>query len=378
MGNSLKKANSNKTAVKHQNLSPKKVIMVGLDETGKTTILERISNDITMDEPVPGFTIETCKYKNLSINAWNIAANNDKIRSQWNALLHLVYQDTDGIIFVIDSCDRIRIDNSEGFFWDTVRRHFDMLLEQDYVKNATLLILANKEDKSDAMNINTISEKLELNTLRNRQWFITSCSAINENDYGVNKGFEWLLDTLNNNKYCICAVNGIRKSRRSSASPSWLYRYYVPNDKDKNKNWFRINYVKIIRSDVIRMICDNKTRNIISLHGNGMICIFNGLNLNKLYSFKVDGMFFMDITISPNLYGNYNNKYTEYLLISLMNSVLIKPISLKPCYSNKNGTNQSICDCNCSFKYIIYFMSIIVVIVAIFIGFIQTDTYQYT
>ena len=186
-------------------LPQKNVIMVGLDETGKTTILQKLSSSMTRREPIDGFTVEHINYKNLSINSWNIGINDENIKSEWDALLKMTYRYIDGIIFVIDSTDRIRIDNVDGFFWNTAKRHFDMLLEEEYVNDATILILCNKQDieSNDKMSINTINKKLELNTLRNRQWYIQSCSCIDNNDNGILKGIEWLLDTINNNKYYI-------------------------------------------------------------------------------------------------------------------------------------------------------------------------------
>ena len=184
------------------------------------------------------------------------------------------------------------------------------------------------------------------------------------------------LDDENGNRYCIVAVNGIRKSRRSAIMPSYLYQYYIPPDggdekEEKEKEWFRINYCKIMKSDVVRMIGDVKTRNIITLHVNGMICIYDGLNLTKKRSFKNEGNFFMDITVSPNLFGDKENGYTEYLLIALMQSLLIKPISLKPCYMKASSGSCGVCCCSC--RCLTYFFAIIVVLVAVFIAIVQQD-----
>lgn len=169
------------------------------------------------------------------------------------------------------------------------------------------------------------------------------------------------IDDQNDNKYCIVAVNGKRKNRKSSKKHCYLYQYYIPSEHDDNQQWFRINYCKIIKSDVIRIIADHKTRNIITLIKDGTICIFDGLNLTKLSTFKCNGQFFMDIAISPNLYGNKDNNYTEYLLIVQMYDLLIKPISLKPC--SINISNNYCCIPSC--KYLIFLSSILVLILAV-------------
>jgi len=124
------------------------------------------------------------------------------------------------------------------------------------------------------------------------------------------------------------------------------------------------------------MIANCKTKHVITLHLDGTVCVFDALNLSKLYSFKNDGSFFMDLAISPNLYASKVNQYREYLLIALMNSLLIKPIPLKPCRMNKRNEVDCcrVCCCCCycwSGKCMLYFISIVVLLVAVFIGFMQ-------
>merc|ERR1740123_1220604 len=100
-------------------------------------------------------------------------------------------------------------------------------------------------------------------------------------------------------RYCVCAVNGVRASRKDKRRQmwSWLYLYYVAADTDC---WFRIKYAKVLKSAIFRMIADKKTKNVITLHTNGMVSVLDGMNLTLLYSFKNDGRFFMDLALSPS------------------------------------------------------------------------------
>ena len=82
-----------------------RILMVGLDAAGKTTILYQLK----LEEPVTtiptiGFNVETVEYKNISFTVWDIGGQ-DKIRSLWR----LYYQETQGLIFVVDSSDRERV-----------------------------------------------------------------------------------------------------------------------------------------------------------------------------------------------------------------------------------------------------------------------------
>ena len=51
------------------------------------------------------------------------------------------------------------------------------MLSEDELRDAVLLVFANKADLPNAMTVNKITEKLGLNALRNRQWFIQQACA---------------------------------------------------------------------------------------------------------------------------------------------------------------------------------------------------------
>ena len=72
------------------------------------------------------------------------------------------YQNTDVLIYVIDSNDRERISECQ--------EELQRFLCEDELKDSILLVLANKQDLPNAMNVQEITEKLGLNALRNRQW----------------------------------------------------------------------------------------------------------------------------------------------------------------------------------------------------------------
>merc|ERR1711978_123359 len=57
--------------------------------------------------------------------------------------------------------------------------HFELhsMLQEEELKDAALLVLANKQDLPQAMSVNECTEKLGLNQLRNRDWYIQSTCA---------------------------------------------------------------------------------------------------------------------------------------------------------------------------------------------------------
>merc|ERR1712099_194519 len=100
----------------------------------------------------------------------------DKIRPLWRHY----YQNTQGIIFVVDSNDRERIDDSSGFEGCGAKEELHRMLAEDELRDAAVLVLANKQDLPNAMSVNEVTEKLGLNQLRNRQWYIQSTSPRRE------------------------------------------------------------------------------------------------------------------------------------------------------------------------------------------------------
>lgn len=80
------------------------------------------------------------------------------------------FQNTQGIIFVVDSNDRDRISEA--------RDELQRMLNEDELRDALLLVFANKQDLPNAMNAAEITDKLGLHSLRNRHWYIqTACAT---------------------------------------------------------------------------------------------------------------------------------------------------------------------------------------------------------
>ena len=82
-----------------------RILMLGLDNAGKTTILyNRKLGSRGEIVPTYGFNIETVEWDDIQLTIWDVGGS-DKIRELW---WHY-YQQTDAVIFVIDSTDHQRI-----------------------------------------------------------------------------------------------------------------------------------------------------------------------------------------------------------------------------------------------------------------------------
>ena len=86
-----------------------RILMVGLDAAGKTTILYKLKlGDVVTTIPTIGFNVETVEYKNICFTVWDVGGQ-DKIRPLWRHY----FQNTQGLIFVVDSNDRERIGEAQ-------------------------------------------------------------------------------------------------------------------------------------------------------------------------------------------------------------------------------------------------------------------------
>ena len=72
------------------------------------------------------------------------------------------YKNTNVILFVVDSNDRNRISESR----DEIQR----LFAEKELKSAIFLVMANKQDLPNAMSVEEVTEKLALNSTKDREW----------------------------------------------------------------------------------------------------------------------------------------------------------------------------------------------------------------
>ncbi|XVE93822.1 hypothetical protein REPUB_Repub01dG0227800 [Reevesia pubescens] len=157
-----------------------RILMVGFDAAGKTTILYKLKlGDIVTTIPTIGFNVENVEYKNISFTVCQ-----DKIQPLWRHY----FQNTRGLIFVVDSNDRNRVVEA--------RDELHRMLNEDELRDVVLLVFANKQDLPNAMIVAEITDKLGLHSLCQHHWYIQStCATYGEELY---KGLNWLSNKIAN------------------------------------------------------------------------------------------------------------------------------------------------------------------------------------
>ncbi|RNA03708.1 ADP-ribosylation factor-like [Brachionus plicatilis] len=133
------------------NGTPSRILLLGLDNAGKTTILYKVRlNETICTLPTIGFNVETitpCK--------------------------GLTFTNTDGLFFVIDSSDTERINEAAD--------ELHGILEHDSMRGVPVVIIANKQDLPNAMNCSDLIQRLGLEKLSTSQnkWCIQNACAVN-------------------------------------------------------------------------------------------------------------------------------------------------------------------------------------------------------
>ena len=182
-----------------------RILILGLDGAGKTTILYRLQvGEVVTTIPSQsflslfslyfgylicfrssqiaiGFNVEQVTYKNLKFQVWDLGGQTS-IRPYWRCY----YANTDAIIYVVDSSDRERIGIS--------KQELVSMLEEDELKSAILVVLANKQDMEGALSITEVHKELGLDALKSRTFQIFKTSAVKGD--GLDEAMEWLSNAL--------------------------------------------------------------------------------------------------------------------------------------------------------------------------------------
>eukprot|EP00873_Tetraselmis_striata_P037504 jgi/Tetstr1/457768/TSEL_044313.t1 len=159
-----------------------RILMVGLDNAGKTTIVKRMNGEDTSTiSPTLGFNIKTMQYKSYRLNVWDVGGQKT-LRSYWRNY----YEQTDGMVWVVDSADVRRLQDC--------RQELHNLLKEEKLAGATLLIFSNKQDLPGALSAEEIEKELDLGSMGARHWRIVGCSAVTGE--GLLDGFDWVVNDI--------------------------------------------------------------------------------------------------------------------------------------------------------------------------------------
>lgn len=160
-----------------------KIVMVGLDNAGKTTILYRLHlGEAVKTVPTIGCNVEQVKVDgSLTFEIWDLAGQAN-LRPSWAAY----YAASNAIIVVADCSDRARL--------GILKQELYKQLQHEHLAGACVLIYANKQDVAGAMSVQELSEGLDLVGIKSHNWHVqASCALTGE---GLLDGLRWVAEEL--------------------------------------------------------------------------------------------------------------------------------------------------------------------------------------
>merc|ERR1711965_18821 len=159
-----------------------RILMLGLDNSGKTSILKRLSEeDITHVMPTQGFNIKSLVHGEFKLNVWDIGGQ-QSIRPYWRNY----FDNTDALVYVIDAADHRRIDESN--------QELAQLLSEEKLQGVPLLVFANKCDLRYAQEAEDITSALNLEAVNDREYVVMGCSA--KTGENLQEGLEWVVEKV--------------------------------------------------------------------------------------------------------------------------------------------------------------------------------------
>lgn len=177
MGNTFRKLLDNLFGNKEM-----RVVMLGLDAAGKTTILYKLHiGEVLSTVPTIGFNVEKVQYKNVIFTVWDVGGQ-EKLRPLWRHY----FNNTDALIYVVDCCDRERVDKAAS--------EFKQIIDDPLMQHSVILVFANKQDLPRALSPSEIVSALGLQQMKSRRWHVQG--AVATRGEGLYEGMDWLSSTL--------------------------------------------------------------------------------------------------------------------------------------------------------------------------------------
>ena len=159
----------------------KKILFLGLDNAGKTTLLFKMKDD-EFKETVPtvGLNVEQIKYRSMTLTLWDVGGQARKLWKHY-------YDKVDGLIFVVDSTDSERL--------PIVKEELLKIFVEPGLEGVPILIMANKQDAEGASDPDEVWKELGAEDYTRDGITSHGCSAITGD--GIWEGVAALANLMN-------------------------------------------------------------------------------------------------------------------------------------------------------------------------------------
>ncbi len=159
----------------------KKISIVGLDNAGKTTILNFLRyNNGGVTTPTMGVDQEEIKLYDLKLSVWDMGGQKP-FRKLWPDYI----SSSDLLIFVIDLADKKRIKEAKQEFWNAIA---------NLDEGKPVIIFGNKSDLENRLSLEDLIDELDLVKLKDHPWQIFETSG--KYGFGLISAFGWIYSKL--------------------------------------------------------------------------------------------------------------------------------------------------------------------------------------
>lgn len=171
------------------------ILILGLDNAGKSTLLEQIKR--IYGNNYSGLAFEKIK-ATIGLNIGKITMNHVKLifwdlggQQELRSLWDKYYEECHGVIYVIDSSDERRLEESHVTF--------ETVMHDSHIEGTPLLILANKQDLQGSLDVETVKNAFDGNSssIGQRDYYIQPTSALTGD--GISDGISWLVQRVTGN-----------------------------------------------------------------------------------------------------------------------------------------------------------------------------------
>mmetsp|Transcript_71053 Transcript_71053/g.148155 ORF Transcript_71053/g.148155 Transcript_71053/m.148155 type:complete len:410 (-) Transcript_71053:351-1580(-) len=164
------------------------IIILGLDNAGKTTLLYSLKNEVPGIDATPtvGFRQDKIVSGKYTIQ-WFDVGGAKNFRRTWTNY----YSEVHGIIYVVDAAAEDRLEESKEVLTQT--------LKADGIPGKPVLVFANKQDLPGCMSDAELSKRLGMLDWKDCSYSVHACQAKPNGDQidpRIGKGLKWLLDSI--------------------------------------------------------------------------------------------------------------------------------------------------------------------------------------
>eukprot|EP00794_Sanderia_malayensis_P004697 gene4697-5312_t len=173
------------------------ILILGLDNAGKTTLLENVKRKFAQEykgipfdkiHPTVGMNVGRIDIEGVRLIFWDLGGQQD-LQSLWDKY----YSDSHGVLYVVDSSEKSRIDESFAVLEKTFL--------DDHLHGVPLLLLGNKQDKDNALSVHEIKEIFARSCIKfdQRDCLVQGISALNGEH--IEDGIRWIVKRVKLNSF---------------------------------------------------------------------------------------------------------------------------------------------------------------------------------